>query len=122
LIEAGFAEAVDGLQGELMFRVTAAGLEHPRYIRSGRRAPRPPLPVKSDRVRAVMQTISDAGELRIRDVKVLTKIPQRSINVLMQYLKRRRLLAKGDDRFEAPYSLTELGRATLAEMTVRRAA
>ncbi len=122
LIDAGFAEVVDGLQGELMFRVTAAGLEHPQYIRSGRRAPRPPLPVKSDRVRAVMQTISDAGELRIRDVKVLTKIPQRSINALMQYLKRRRLVAKAEDRFDAPYSLTELGSATLAEMTLRRAA
>jgi len=122
LIDAGFAEVVDGLQGELVFRITAAGLEHPQYIRSGRRAPRPPLPVKSDRVRAVMQTISDAGELRIRDVKVLTKIPERSINALMQYLKRRRLVAKAEDRFDAPYSLTELGRATLAEMTLRRAA
>ncbi len=72
LIDAGFAEVVDRLQGEPMFRVTAAGLAHPQYIRSGRRAPQPPLPVKSDRVRAVMQTISDAGELRIRDVNVLT--------------------------------------------------
>ncbi len=122
LIDAGFTEVVDGLQGELMFRVTAAGLEHPQYLRSGRRAPRPPLPVKSDRVRAVMQTIFDAGELRIRDVKGLTKIPQQSINALMQYLKRRRLVAKAGDRFDAPYSLTELGRATLAEMTLRRAA
>ena len=73
-------------------------------------------------MRNVLQTISDAGELRIRDVKELTKIPQNSINALMQYLKRKGLVAKAGDRFDAPYALTERGLATLAEMTRRRAA
>jgi DNA-binding IclR family transcriptional regulator len=122
LTAAGLAEALDGSQGGRVFRITAAGLEHPQYVPSGRRAPPPRLPVQSDRVRKVLRTISDAGALRIRDVKDLTKIPQRSINALMQYLKRKRLVAKAGDRFDAPYALTERGRATLAEMTLRQAA
>jgi transcription initiation factor IIE alpha subunit len=69
-----------------------------------------------------LQTISDAGELRISDVKNRTKIQQRSINALMQYLKRRRLVAKTGDRLDAPYCLTAQGRAALAEMTLRHAA
>jgi hypothetical protein len=48
--------------------------------------------------------------------------PHRSINALMQYLKRKRLVAKVGQEFDAPYSLTETGRATLAEMTPRHAA
>jgi hypothetical protein len=122
LTAAGLAEALEGSQGGRVFRITAAGLEHPQYLPSGRRAAAPRLPVQSDRVRKVLQTISDAGALRIRDLKDLTKIPQRSMNALMQYLKRKRLVAKAGDRFDAPYSLTGLGRATLAEMTLRRAA
>ena len=122
LIAAGFAEAREGLRGVRAFRITVAGLDHPQYVPSGRQAPPPRLPVQSDRVRTVLQTISDAGALRIRGVKDLTKIPQRSINALMQYLKRKRLVAKAGDRFDAPYCLTAQGRATLAEMTLRQAA
>jgi hypothetical protein len=40
----------------------------------------------------------------------------------MQYLKRKGLVAKAGDRFDAPYAVTERGLATLAEMTRRRAA
>jgi uncharacterized protein YjhX (UPF0386 family) len=43
------------------------------------------------------------------------------LNALFQYLKRKRLIAKVGDDLHAPYSLTDDGRATLAEMT-RRAA
>lgn len=104
------------------FRITAAGLNHPQYVPSARQAPPPLLSVRSDRVRTALQAISDAGALRIRDVKDRTKIQQRSINALVQYLKRRRLVAKTGDRLEAPYCLTAQGRAALAEMTLRRAA
>lgn len=87
-----------------------------------RRLPPPRLPVRSDRVHMVLQTIADAGALRIRDVKNLTNISRNSINALMQYLKRKRLVAKAGDEFEAPYRLTEAGAAILAEMSLRRAA
>jgi hypothetical protein len=40
----------------------------------------------------------------------------------MQYFKRKRLVTKAGDEFDAPYFLTEQGRATLAEMTLRLAA
>jgi DNA-binding IclR family transcriptional regulator len=122
LTAAGLVEAFDAAQGGRAFRITAAGSGHPQYVSSARRAAPPPLPARSDRVRNVLQTISDAGELRIRDVKDLTKIPQNSINALMQYLKRKGLVAKAGGRFDAPYALTERGLATLAEMTRRRAA
>ena len=109
-------------RGAERFAITAIGLDHPQYFAPARQAPPPRLPVHSDRVRTVLQTISDAGALRILDVKRVTKIQQQSINALMQYLKRRRLVAKTGDRLDAPYSLTEQGRAVLAEMTLRRAA
>jgi DNA-binding IclR family transcriptional regulator len=119
---AGLVEAFDAPQGGRAFRIAAAGLQHPQYVPLARHATPPRLPVQSDRVREVLQTISDEGELRIRDVKDLTKIPQQSINALMQYLKRKGLVAKLNDRFDAPYALTERGLATLEEMTRRRAA
>ncbi len=122
LVVAGLAEAQEGLRGSRTFRITAAGSEHPQYVRSRRRAPPQRLPVQSDRVRKVLQEISDAGALRIKDVKDLTQLPHQSVNALMQYLKRKQLVAKAGLEALAPYSLTEQGRAVLAEMTLRRAA
>lgn len=125
LTDAGLSDAVDGRRGDLVFRITAAGLAHPQYAQSGRRTPPPPpprLPVQSERIRMVLKTIADAGALRIKDVKHQTHIPQNSINALMQYLKRKQLVAKTGLEFDAPYSLTERGRAVLAEMPVRQAA
>ncbi len=122
LIDGGLVEALGGLNGAQAFRIAAAGLEHPQYVHIKRPLPPPPLPVRSDRVRTVLQTIADAEALRIVEVKHLTKISQNSINALMQYLKRKRLVAKAGDEFDAPYFLTEQGRATLAEMTLRLAA
>jgi DNA-binding MarR family transcriptional regulator len=122
LVEGGFVEIVGSRSGAPSFRLTAAGLEHPQYVPPKRLPPPSPLPVRSGRVRLVLQTIADAGALRIKEVKNLTKIPQKSINALMQYLKRKRLVAKAGLQFDAPYSLTEQGRAVLAEMTLRRAA
>lgn len=122
LLEGGLVEMVESPSGAPAFRLTAAGLEHPQFAPSKRVPPPLRLPVRSDRIRLVLQTISDADALRIRDVKHLTNIPQRSINALMQYLKRKRLVVKIEDGFEAPYRLTKQGGATLAEMSLRRAA
>jgi len=122
LVEGGLVEIVGSPTGTPAIRLTAAGLEHPQYVAPKRLPPPPPLPVRSDRVRLVLETIADADALRIRDVKLLTNIPQRSINALMQYLKRKRLVMKVGDGFEAPYRLTKQGSATLAEMSLRRAA
>jgi predicted transcriptional regulator len=49
-------------------------------------------------------------------------VPRQSMNALMQYLKRKQLVEKVGQEFDAPYSLTDEGRAVLAEMTVRHAA
>jgi Mn-dependent DtxR family transcriptional regulator len=122
LIAAGLAEAREGLRPARAFRITAAGLEHPQYVRPVRHAPPQRLPVQSDRVRKVLQEISDAGVLRIRDVSDRMQLPRQSINALMQYLKRRQLITKAARGSLAPYSLTEQGRAVLAEMTLRQAA
>jgi hypothetical protein len=122
LIAAGLVASLEGLRGNRLFRLTAAGLEHPQYVQSGRRAPPPRLPVQSERVHKVLQAISDAGVLRIRDVKNVTKIPHPSVNALIQYLKRKQLVAKEGHELNAPYSLTDQGRGTLAEMTPGQAA
>ncbi len=66
--------------------------------------------------------LRDAGALRIRDVSDRTQLPHQSINALMQYLKRKQLLTKVGPGAFAPYSLTEQGRAVLAQMTLREAA
>ena len=122
LIGGGLAEEFEGLRGVPVFRVTAAGLEHPQFAQSARRASGSRLPVHSDRVRSVLSAISDSGPLRIKEVAISLNSPHQSINALMQYLKRKRLVAKVGQEFDAPYSLTETGRATLAEMTLRHAA
>jgi Mn-dependent DtxR family transcriptional regulator len=70
----------------------------------------------------VLSAIRDAGALRIRDVMNILGIQRESINALMQYLKRKHLVEKTSQEFNAPYSLTNEGHAALAEMTRRQAA
>ncbi|HXZ15158.1 MAG TPA: hypothetical protein VEH77_04160, partial [Roseiarcus sp.] len=74
LVEGGLVEVVPS--GAPAVRLTAAGLDHPQRIPAKRIAPPPRLPVRSDRVRLVLQTIAGADALRIRDVKRLTNIPR----------------------------------------------
>lgn len=125
LNELGFARLSDSElwlatpHGETCSFETAA--DRPRHVRAGRSLP-PRLPVRSDRVRMVLQTITDEHALRIKDVRLLTGISSRSMNALMQYLKRKRLVAKAGQEFDAPYSLTDLGRTTLSDMSLRLAA
>jgi Mn-dependent DtxR family transcriptional regulator len=122
LIVRRLVEASEGLRGNRVYRITAAGLKHPQRARSARRAQEPRLPVESDRVRKVLSAISHSGALRIKDVTETLQIPHQSINALMQYLKRKHLVEKTGQDFQAPYSLTEMGHAALAEMTRRQAA
>jgi Mn-dependent DtxR family transcriptional regulator len=122
LIVSRFVEAFEGLQGNRVYRITAAGLKHPQRNQFARRAQAPRLPVESERVRKVLSVILESGVLRIRDVTDVLSIPHDSINALMQYLKRKHLVKKAGQEFNAPYSLTDEGHAALAEMTRRHAA
>jgi DNA-binding MarR family transcriptional regulator len=122
LISSRFVEEFRGLQGSRVYRLTEAGESHFQRDQSARCAAMPRLPVESDRVRKVLSTILDSGAMRIRDVRNVLTIPRESINALMQYLKRKRLVKKNGPEFDAPYSLTGEGRAALAEMTRRLAA
>jgi predicted transcriptional regulator len=122
LIAKGFVVAQNGFTGEAVYQITVLGLKHPQHRQDTRLAQAPRLPVESDRVREVLSAIRDARSLRIRDVKNALKIPQTSINALMQYLKRKGLVQKTSQEQAAPYSLTEKGFDALTEMTRRHAA
>ena len=123
LIAGGLVVVVGGWpDGGELYRFTAAGLNHPQRKQSRRKAKPPRLAVGSDRVRRVLSAISQSGTLRIRDVSEAVGLPHQSMNALMQYLKRRQLVKKTGEDYTAPYSLTDYGQATLAEMTLRRAA
>jgi DNA-binding IclR family transcriptional regulator len=117
-----FVEASNGLRGTRVYRITNAGVQHPQCTQSVRRAKAPRLPVESDRIRKVLSAIFDSSELRIIDVTNQLSIPQQSMNALMQYLKRKRLVKKNGLEPHAPYSLTAEGLAALTEMTRRQAA
>ena len=122
LVARHFVAALDGLNDRRNYQITAAGLKHPQRHQNKRVAHPPRLPVESDRVHAVLSAMRDARSLRIRDLKVALKIPHPSINALMQYLKRKALVQKTGRELAAPYSLTNKGLDTLAEMERRLAA
>ncbi len=122
LIASRFVEEFEGFQDNRVYRLTEAGKNHPQRDQSAHRAAVPRLPVESDRVRKVLSTILNSGSLRIRDVTNALRIPRKSMNALMQYLKRKHLVKKTGPEFDAPYSLTDEGRAALAEMKRRLAA
>jgi DNA-binding IclR family transcriptional regulator len=115
-------EVSDGPWEQRIYRITSAGLKHPQCSQSARRAQALRLPVESDRIRNVLSVILDSGELRIKDVTNALSLPPQSMNALMQYLKRRRLVKKSTRAHNSPYSLTAEGLAALAEMTRRQAA
>jgi len=122
LIIGRLVEAFEGLRGDRVCRITAAGLKHPQRGQVSRHAQAPRPPVESDRVRKVLSAILDSGVLRIRDLTDVLRIPRDSMNALMQYLKRKHLVQKTGRDFNAPYSLTDEGRAALVEITRRHAA
>jgi DNA-binding IclR family transcriptional regulator len=110
-------ETSEGLRGGRVYRIADAGLSHPQCVQSACRAQATRLPVESDRIRKVLSAIFDSGELRIRDVTEAVSVPHQSINALMQYLKRKRLVKKSGRDLNSPYALTAEGIAALAEMT-----
>ena len=116
----GLIEEVTGPEDEILYRLTAAGLAHPQYDGSARRADRPRLPVQSDRVFAVLSSISDNGQIRIKRVSQLLGIPHTSVNALFQYLKRKNLVQKTDGEKDSPYTLSDEGRRVLSEMVRQR--
>jgi predicted transcriptional regulator len=122
LIASRFVKACEGFPGNQLYRITASGLKHPQRDGSVHHAQAPRLPAESDRIRKVLSAILDAGALRIRDVTGILRVPHQSINALMQYLKQKHLVEKTGQEFNAPYSLTDEGRAVLAEMSLRHAA
>jgi len=122
LIIGRLVEAFEGWRGDRVYRITAAGLKHPQRGQVSRHAQAARPPVESDRVRKVLLAISDSGVLRIRDLTDVLRIPRESMNALMQYLKRKHLVKKTGQEFNAPYSLTDEGHAVLVEMTRRHAA
>ncbi|MFZ0669811.1 MAG: hypothetical protein WAM50_05750, partial [Pseudolabrys sp.] len=122
LVASRFVQTFEGLKGNRVYRITTTGLRHPQRDNFTRHAEAPRPPVESDRVRKVLSAIRDAGALRIRDVMNILRIQRESINALMQYLKRKHLVEKTSEEFNAPYSLTNEGHAALAEMTRRQAA
>jgi DNA-binding IclR family transcriptional regulator/DNA-binding MarR family transcriptional regulator len=117
-----FIEVSDGPWEKRIYRITSVGLKHPQYAQSARRAHALRLPVESDRIRNVLSIIMNSGGLRIKDVTSALSLPPRSMNALMQYLKRRHLVKKTGCALNSPYSLTAEGLAALAEMTRRQAA
>lgn len=122
LITARLVETSSGPRGDQVYRLTSAGLGHPQRVRSARQAQELRLPVELERVCNVLSTIADAGAVRARDVAKLLQIPLQSLNALMQYFKRKHLVQKAGQDLHAPYSLTEMGHAVLAEITRRQAA
>ena len=77
------------------------------------------MPVRSDRVCAVLALVAERRQVRIADVSDALGVGKQSINALFQYLKRKALVAQ--EAHGAPYVLTEHGREVLAEMQRRRA-
>jgi len=112
-----FIEMSVGLRGTRVYRITDAGFNHPQCDQSACRAQAQRPPVESDRIRQVLSAIFDSGELRIKDVTSTVSVPHQSINALMQYLKRKRLVKKSGRELHSPYALTAEGIAILVEMT-----
>jgi DNA-binding MarR family transcriptional regulator len=116
LREAGLIETIETATYGDLYRLTAAGSAHWQRSVIARRAEVPPLPFRSDRVRAVLSCLESQGPIRTRDVGLGLGISQTSINALMQYLKRRNTVRTHTDQRHAPYELTPDGREVLACM------
>ncbi len=116
LCELGLVQNAGTRRDKALYRLSSAGREHfQRGIRA-RRAKPALLVVRSDRVRDVLSNLSDRGQARIKDLRDALGIAHPSMNALMQYLKRKRLVTKVGEKLSAPYELTDEGREALAEM------
>ena len=122
LVQMGFVAENKKVNGSRRYQITKAGSLHPQYRRSGARADPPPLPVRSDRVLAVLSLLAEREHAQIIDVRDALGVPHQSINALFQYLKRKGLVRKEGKGRPAPYALTGEGREALSELHHRRAA
>lgn len=122
LLEQGLVAADGTVAGAAVYSLTEAGAGHPQYRQSAGQASPPALPVRSDRVCAVLTVLAERGHAQIIEVRDALGIPHRSINALFQYLKRKSLVRKDGEETRSPYALTTHGREVLAEMQRRRAA
>ncbi len=116
LCGSGLVEDAGTRRNKLLHRLTPAGVEHFQRRKDVRRAKPPRLVVRSDRVREVMTYLSDHRAARIMELRDALGITHASMNALMQYLKRKRLVTKLGGELTAPYELTDEGRRALAEM------
>ena len=122
LLELGLIAVEVSAAGQKNYRLTEAGSVHPQFRGAGgRRAAPPALPVRSDRVCAVLGLLADRGRGQITEIGDALGVAQPSINALFQYLKRKSLVQKHGEELRSPYALTERGREVLTEMQRRRA-
>ena len=105
-----------------VFAVTRAGADHWQHNANARRAEPPPLPVRSERVRDVLEYLRDTGPTRTRDIGQALGISRYSMNALVQYLKRKGLVVKCDGDRNAPHELTDVGRNVLSDLRMDLAA
>lgn len=116
LCGSGLIEDAGTRRNKRLHRLTLAGVGHVQRRKDARRAKPPRLMVRSDRVLDVMTYLSDHRAARIMELRDALSIAHTSMNALMQYLKRKRLVTKVGSELTAPYELTDEGRRALAEM------
>jgi len=116
LIAQGLVDASGRIGSASLFRTTTTGVAHPQFQPSARRAEPPTLPVRSDRVRSVLNYLVERGPTRTTKVGRDLDIAAPSINGLMQYLKRRGLVRKAGDALHCPHEITPEGHYVREEM------
>jgi DNA-binding IclR family transcriptional regulator len=122
LISLGLVEKSGEDPSDTHFKPTRAGAEHFQRNPSARRAepPAPPaLPVRSDRIRTVLDYLAANGPTRTIRIGENLDIERNSINALMQYLKRLGLVRKAGASHDAPHELTAEGRRVRDKMVSR---
>jgi len=119
LIGQGLVDTSGRIGGASLLRMTPSGAAHAQRDRSSRRAEPPTLPVKSDRVRLVLNYLVATGPARTATIGQDLDIARSSMNALMQYLKRRGLVKKAGKAFFAPHEVTAEGHYVRDEMNHR---
>lgn len=120
LAEKGLIAACGEHRSQTLYSPTTEGRNHFQR-RNTRRATEPlPLEVRSDRVYSVLACLAERRRMRTRDLRDELDIPSRSMNALMQYLKRKGLVEKSGEAMFAPYQLAQKGRDILEEFNRRR--
>jgi DNA-binding MarR family transcriptional regulator len=119
LLEAGLIERTGVATYGDLYRLTATGSGNWQRSATMRHADLPPLPFRSDRVRAVLSYFECQGPIRTRDVGAALGISQTSINALVQYLKRKNMVRTHTNAHHAPHELTPEGREMLVSMQMQ---